>query len=166
MPQIGQTEMKGRGMSMNNRKEIMRLRSGREIDVLVAEQIMGWQMETDESKLKRLQRYFSRDEHPRWWRAPEGGWYSDPPSYSSDIAAAWQIVESMNSQGQFLFLSQNYEAYNVAFDQPRTTNPDYISEKSIALAICQAALVVAERVNFGVRRVGVEQRVVPAGALA
>lgn len=151
---------------MNSRKEIIQLSAGRDIDVLVAEQIMGWQIETDEPKLTRLQRYFSRDEHPQWWRAPEGGWYSDPLSYSSDIAAAWQIVESMNSQGQFLFLSQNYQEYNVAFDEPRTTSPDYISEKSIALAICQAALVVAERVHFGVRRVGVEQRAVPAGALA
>jgi hypothetical protein len=158
--------MKERGMSMNSKKEISQLSAGREIDVLVAEQIMGWQIETDEPKLKRLQQYFSRDEHPRWWRAPEGGWYSDPLSYSSDIAAAWQIVESMNSRGQFLFLSQSNEEYDVAFDEPRTISPDYISEKSVALAICQAALVVAERAQFGVRRVGVEQRAVPAKALA
>jgi Phage ABA sandwich domain len=158
--------MKERGMSMNNRKEIMQLRSGREIDVLVAEQIKGWQIETDEPKLRKLQGYFSRGEERRWWRAPEGGWYYNPPSYSSDITAAWQIVESMNSRGQFLFLSQNYEEYNVAFDEPRTISPDYISEKSVALAICKAALVVAERVQFGVGSPVIAQRAVPAKALA
>ena len=152
-------------MTINSREEIMRLSTGREIDVLVAEQIMGWQIETDEPKLTKLQGYFSRDEERRWWRAPEGGWYYDPLSYSSDLAAAWRIVESMNSRGQFLFLSQNYEEYNVAFHEQRTISPDYISEKSVALAICKAALVVAERIQFEVRR-GVEQRAVPARALA
>ena len=151
---------------MNSRKEIIQLSAGREIDVLVAEQIMGWQIETDEPKLESLQRYFSLDEHPQWWRAPEGGWYSDPPSYSSDIATAWQIVERMNSRGQFLFLSQNSEGFKVDFDELRTFSPDNISEKSGALAICKAALLVAERVQFGVRGVGIEQRAVPANGLA
>lgn len=150
---------------MNSRKEMMQLRSGPEIDVLVAEQIMGWQIETDDPKLRKLQGYFSRDEHRRWWRAPEGGWHCEPPSYSSDIAAAWQIVENMNSRGQFLFLSQSSEEYKAAFDEPHTISPHYISEKSVALAICKAALVVAEQVRFGIFA-GVEQRAVPATALA
>jgi len=148
---------------MYSRKQITQLSASREIDVLVAEQIMGWQIETDEPKLKRLQQYFPRDEHRRWWRAPEGGWYCDPPSFSSDIAAAWQIVESMNSRGQFLFLSQCPEEYNIAFDEPRTISPDYIREKGVALAICKAALVVAERVPFGVRRLRVAQSAALAG---
>ena len=143
---------------MNDRKEIEQLSSGREIDVLVAEEIMSWRIETDEPKIRKLQGYFARDEERLWWRAPEGGWYSDPPPYSSDIVAAWQIVESMNSSGQFLFLAQNTEEFKVAFDESTTINPDYIGEKSVALAICKAALVVADRVQIGVRRVGVAQR--------
>ena len=150
---------------MNSREDLMQLSAGREIDVLVAEQIMGWQIETDKPKLRKLQTYFSRDEERRWWRAPEGGWYCDPLSYSSDIAAAWHIVESMNTRGQFLFLSQSSEEYKAAFDEPRTISPDYISETSVALAICKAALAVMEHVQFGVLRVGVEQRAVPATAL-
>lgn len=149
-------------MRMNGRKEIEELSSGREIDVLVAQQIMSWLIETDEAKLRKLQGYFARDEKRLWWRAPEGGWYSDPPPYSSDIAAAWQIVESMNSSGQFLFLTQNAEEFKVAFDELTTLSPDYISEKSVALAICKAALVIAERVQIVVRLVGVEQRAAAA----
>jgi hypothetical protein len=52
--------MTERGMSMNSRKEIMQLSVGREIDVLVAEQIIGWQIETDEPKLRKLQGYLLR----------------------------------------------------------------------------------------------------------
>jgi hypothetical protein len=142
----------------------MQLSSGRETDVLVAEQIMGWQIETDEPKRRKLQELFSGDKARQWWRSSEGGWYCDPPSYSSDIVAAWQIVESMNNRGQFLFLSQSSEKYKVAFDEPRGINHDYISEENVNLAICKAALVVAERLKVGVR-VGIEQRTVPATAL-
>jgi len=153
-------------MTIRSKKEIVQLSAGREIDVLVAEQMMGWQIETDQKKLRKLQEYFCRDEERRWWRAPEGGWYSDPPSYSSDIDVAWRIVERMNSRGQYLFLSQSDEEYKVAFDEPRTINPDYISEKSVAFAICKAALVVAEHVEVGVRDAGNEERALPATSLA
>ena len=39
---------------MISKEEIRRLQAGREIDVLVAEQVMGWQVETDEAKLQKL----------------------------------------------------------------------------------------------------------------
>lgn len=39
---------------MVSRKEVAQLKDGREMDILVAEQVMGWQKETDESELKRL----------------------------------------------------------------------------------------------------------------
>ena len=131
--------------------EIIKLNAGREIDILLAQQIMGWQLETDEPKLRKLQGYFSRDEARRWWRNPEGGWYCDPPSYSSNMIAAWQVVEMMNSNGQALFLSQSSEENNVAFDEPRATSPDYISEKSVTVAICKAALTAhARRVQMDI----------------
>jgi Phage ABA sandwich domain len=149
---------------MNSRTEIMQLSSGREIDVLVAEQIMGWQIETDELKRRKLRELFSGDKERQWWRAPEGGWYCDPPSYSSEVAAVWRIVELMNKRGQFLFLSQNSEKYEVAFDEPRAINHDYIAEENVNLAICKAALAVAAGGKVGVC-VGIEQRTVPATAL-
>jgi hypothetical protein len=57
-------------MRMNDRKEIEQLSSGREIDVLVAEEIMSWHIETDEPRIRKLQGYFSRDEERVWWRRP------------------------------------------------------------------------------------------------
>lgn len=57
----------------------------REIDCHVAEQVMGW-------KIK------GKDSDWRWWGIPPG--WTGPetveiPHYSSDIAAAWKVVERM-----------------------------------------------------------------------
>ncbi|MEW6211224.1 MAG: hypothetical protein AB1631_22855 [Acidobacteriota bacterium] len=128
---------------MVSRKEVAQLKDGREMDILVAEQVMGWQKETDESELKRLDKYFSHREGRIWWRKPEGGWYYEPSAFSSDLTAAWQVVERMNSRGLTLFLFQSLEGIHVAFDESRAVDPDYIIKKSVARAICEAALLVA-----------------------
>jgi hypothetical protein len=126
---------------MMNREEILQLNSGREIDILVAEQVMGWQVELDPYRVHRLDHYFSTKKNNKWWRKPEGGWYDSPPSYSSDITAAWEVVERMNSRGQAIFMLKTFDLNQVAFDQPSKANPDYITEKTVAGAICKAALV-------------------------
>ncbi len=57
----------------------------REIDVQVAEKIMGWRIK-------------GKDSDWRWWGVPPG--WTEPqsveiPRYSSDIAAAWKVVRRM-----------------------------------------------------------------------
>ena len=126
---------------MISKEEIMRLQAGREIDLLVAEQVMGWQVETDGAKLRKLSGYFSRDEGRRWWRNPEGGWHCDPPGYSSDIKDGWKVVERMNMNGKPLSLFQGSDGNRVAFDEPGAVAPAFTVEKSLLLAICKAALI-------------------------
>ena len=126
---------------MISREEIMRLDAGREIDLLVAERVMGWRLEADEPKLKKLNGYFYRDEDRRWWRNPEGGWFCDPPGYSSDIKDGWKVVERMRNVGKSLSLSQDLKGNRVVFDEPDAAESDYIVEKSVSLAICKAALI-------------------------
>jgi Phage ABA sandwich domain len=126
---------------MSTREEIMQLNVGRETDLLVAEQVMGWQLETDEAELRKLSRYFSRDKARRWWRNPEGGWHCDPPGFSSDIKDGWKVVERMQANGKSLYLSPNFNGNRVAFDQPDVAEADYIVEKNLLLAICKAALL-------------------------
>jgi len=128
---------------MINREEIMGLSAGREIDVLVAEQVMGWQPETDEAELRRLSKFFTRDEGRRWWRNPEGGWHCDPPGYSSDIKDGWKVVEMMKTSGKSLSLFQGSRGNEVAFDMPEATQSDYIVDKNLLLAICKAALIAS-----------------------
>ena len=126
---------------MITREEIMRLDAGREIDLLVAEQVMGWQLEADRPKLKKLNGYISGAGGRKWWRAPAGGWYCEPPGYSSDIKDGWKVVERMGIIGKSFSLSQNLNGNKVFFDEPDAPEPDYIVEKSLSLAICKAALI-------------------------
>ena len=124
---------------MMDRKEMMQLGNGPAMDILVAEQIMGWQLEKDEVKIKRLNEFFSHNEERRWWLMPGGGWYDEPPSFSTDIAAAWQVVESMNRQGYQLHLSQGDDESHASFTTAGS-HSDSIVEKSVTAAICKAAL--------------------------
>lgn len=128
---------------MISKEEIMRLQPGRETDLLVAEQVMGWQIETDEAKLQKLSGYFSRDKGRRWWRSPEGGWHCDPPGYSSDIKEGWKVVEQMSTNGKSLSLFQGSKGNRIAFDKPDASAPAYIVEKRLLLAICKAALMAS-----------------------
>lgn len=128
-------------MNMINGEEIRQLNAGRQIDLLVAEHVMGWQLETDQAEIKRLDKYLFRDKDNKWWRNPEGGWRFDPPNYSTDIVAAWQVVGKMNVRGNTLFLIQSLAENKVAFNEPGTTDPSYITEKSVSGAICKAALL-------------------------
>lgn len=129
-------------VTVMEREEIEQLKAGRQTDLLVAQYVMGWQLETDQAEIKRLDKYLFRDKDNRWWRNPEGGWRFDPPNYSTDIVAAWQVVEKMNIRGHALFLIQSLKGNNVAFDEEGTTDPRYITDKSVSGAICKAALLI------------------------
>jgi Phage ABA sandwich domain len=60
------------------------LTAGRELDALIAEKVMGW---TD------IQRAVSGYVgHPPVWNHPRVV-FTSPPAYSTEIVAAWQIVE-------------------------------------------------------------------------
>jgi hypothetical protein len=126
---------------MINKEEIMKLHAGPETDLLVAEQVMGWELETDKAKLRKLSHYFARDDRRRWWRNPEGGWHCDPPAYSSDIKEGWKVVERMRANGKALSLLQSFDGNSVSFDKPGIGEPDYIVERNLLLAICKAALL-------------------------
>ncbi len=126
---------------MMNREEVVQLGNGKAMDILVAEQIMGWQLEKDDAEIKRLNGYFAHHEERRWWRMPNGGWYDEPPAYSTSIAAAWQVVESLNTQGYKLHLSQGDQESKAGFTLA-VMNAEYITEKSVPEAICKAALLV------------------------
>lgn len=65
------------------------MKPGRELDALIAEKVMGWQR-------------WESGVGTRWKR---GGWseeansVSEVPAYSTDIAAAWEVVEHFRKNG-------------------------------------------------------------------
>jgi len=54
--------------------------AGPKMDALVAEQVMGCRYIADYCR----------------WELPSGRWSTEPPSYSTDIAAAWEVVEHIS----------------------------------------------------------------------
>lgn len=65
------------------------MEAGRELDALAAEKVMGWTVQL----IVGPQDAFEEWRDPRGWRyGPE------PKPYSTDIAAAWQVVEQMQGR--------------------------------------------------------------------
>jgi hypothetical protein len=134
---------------MISKEEIGRFSAGRELDIVVAEHVMGWQIETDKAKVKRMSEYISADPQGRWWRTPEGGWDNNPPPYSSDLRAAWRVVERMAQQGQSLYLVQSGADNRVAFDITSAAAPVYVVGETVMMAVCKAALAASQMPTRG-----------------
>ena len=137
-------------MILNRNGNPLHLKEGRDLDILIAEQIMGWRIETDKGKVKRLSQYGSTDAQGRWWRTPQGGWDNNPPRYSSKLPIAWEVVEMMSHQGQALFLMQSGTEIKAAFTEPSAVSPDYVSGESVMMVICKAALAFSAPIQRAV----------------
>ena len=109
----------------------------RKIDVLVAEHVMGHELEYDESF------------HPT---EPFIGTYAPVPDYSTDLGRAWEVVEEMRSQLFWYTLQDLTIRHTVGKDHycmfvPNQANVAdalknrvYSKCKSVTMAICTAAL--------------------------
>ena len=130
------------------------LSAGRELDALIAEKVMGWeyaQSSPDPAK------YFCKEygNNAGWWYRPSmtpgvKHWgcatCSPPPEYSTDIAAAWEVVEKLAPD---LYVTIEDERHNSErfvscwfrgdlWDNP---NAEYLAQAgTVPLAICRAAL--------------------------
>lgn len=104
----------------------------RELDALVAEKVMGWEL---------------------IGIAPSGGrvvhsprlWEKELPHYSSDIAAAWQVVEKMEKDGweSGCETSKGIRRAWFAWDRRKRFSPKlpkFAEAEAIPRAICLAAL--------------------------
>lgn len=111
---------------------------GRELDALVAEKVMGW-TRTEHLGLKRTV-----------WNIPAPSyieWADDPPPFSTDIAAAWEVVERLRANYSFQISadsSSDWECYLENED----LDISHVSARSETAphAICLAALKTVEKI--------------------
>lgn len=106
------------------------------MDALVAENVMGIALNTT-----------ARD-HP--YLVDGTPLCAQPPHYSTDIAAAWLVVEAMEARGMWCqmrtpFEGENSDGYWAGFTPHSTTGwngkPDHWTQADdMALAICRASL--------------------------
>jgi len=122
---------------------------GRELDALVAEKVMGWKYS---QVSPNTERFFCREygQQSGWWLRPEmdteDGWAcakcSDvPPSYSTDIGAAWEVVEKKG--GCHLHWLADRQYWNCQF-WGKPTFGGVGTATTAPHAICEAALKAVE----------------------
>ncbi|MFL5731838.1 MAG: BC1872 family protein [Chloroflexia bacterium] len=131
--------------------------SGRALDLLVAEHVMGWPAPmyiTDEEFdparpiygwLECPADHEHGDACSRWQCGKHS--YYPPPAYSSDIAAAWTVVEALGLSG-FRLQQMDDKTWSSGFRLPgrgsggRVDAEGHARAKTAPLAICLAALKV------------------------
>jgi hypothetical protein len=128
--------------------EIMKL-EGRELDAAIAERLFGWKWLEVESSAGGLVRIFRHPElfvYGAWGPKEEPiNYYDTLPHYSTDIAAAWLVVEKMQEKRNCLSLTYGIFSGDFVFEwkaEFRMVPKDGIAWADTApLAICRAALL-------------------------
>jgi Phage ABA sandwich domain len=110
----------------------------REIDLLVAEKVMGWEEVKENDFIKRPDVDFIGKAPDRFC---EDAW-SILPNYSTDISDVWEVVENFKDKG-FLFTLKNTVGGEYTFsltDWNGMCSTYTASSVTAPLAICLAAL--------------------------
>lgn len=110
------------------------LPAGHELDTLVAERVMGWT------------RIRQRDNGSWQMTAPTGQESAYVPTFSTDIAAAWQVVEHFVAKGWGMTILSPSHWAEVGWTA--WIDGEFTHEKAEAdtspLAICRAALAAVK----------------------
>jgi hypothetical protein len=115
--------------------------AGRELDTLIAEKVMDMESAGDDPMLQ-------------WgingpmWKARSGYHWDRLPAFSTDIAAAWQVVEKLGGHLDIIHWADS-DTWQVNFGsrdgrRPYTMPQDDWGETA-PLAICRAALAAVSR---------------------
>ena len=74
--------------------------------------------------------------------------HSETPSWSTDIAKAWQVVEEMERRGWEWLMSKEYSRYSASFQHNDCDlSPKFVRAETAPRAICLAALAALEVTN-------------------
>ena len=117
--------------------DIDTLQAGPELDALVAEKVMGWAFADG---------CWNEPSGPR--RAHPRSVYNHFPYYSTDIAAAWEVIEKLPGPGIALFKTYNggWQARTKVCNYPGSMHVIendcciFSDAPTAPLAICRAAL--------------------------
>lgn len=131
------------------------MKAGRELDALIAEKVMGWKNEVAFADAKSLEDHMgSYKSHVRAEDFPVSDLL---PHYSTDIAAAWDVVQKLDVQDVTFQLNRHTqeEAYDQNGETPEDCymprwecrfntkkTPSYGEGGTAAESICIAALGV------------------------
>lgn len=127
------------------RDEIMDMQAGAEMDALISSKIFevmafratgNWEHENESDYLDEGEAYYF-GEYQETIRLPK---------YSTDIAAAWEIVEKLKAAGKWLSISTSFigtdEKWCCEYSENNIQSEvDFVLAETAPLAICRAALL-------------------------
>mgnify|MGYP001398960151 CR=1 FL=1 len=110
----------------------------RELDARIAEHVMGW---TD------VRLYCANSGDPEaLGTAPGKNWREVVPDYSTDISAAWLVVQKLGARGFMMHKSVVGNYWRARFDIPVLAMEEpYVLAETAPLAICRAALLLVKQ---------------------
>ena len=127
------------------REEILKLEPSPELDRLVAERVMEWQESSDFAIEKETGDLFKIDLSDSIFK---GLWKWSP---STDIAAAWEVVNKLLSRYNISIYSGRYPirwfVQMVAVEDWETKA--LVEDENLPLAICRAALLAVMEADNG-----------------
>jgi hypothetical protein len=134
-------------------EEIKNLPAGKELDAAIAEHVLGhiWLHNkrygvlrpSDEADL------IVEDGHSNYGKHPEGHWIGPDDKYSTDLAAAWEVIEAVRKLGWYsqhtdltLDSGTDWWAWHFLNHAPPGNEQVSAYAATAPLAICRAALLV------------------------
>lgn len=115
-----------------NKEQILKMQVGRELDDLVAEKVMGYEIERFSFT------YDGYSEESTIWLRAESKY--NPVPFSTDISAAWKVVETYPDGVEILKCPDGYLCFIITDEEFKATG-DTAQE-----AICKASLL--EKLNI------------------
>jgi hypothetical protein len=117
--------------------------AGRELDALVAEKVMKLKnrFRKDSLRTEKCLTVRQVEQNKKPWNI-NGKWKEFPPQYSTDISAAWEVVEELKGDYWFSFYYTVEGKWETMFNAhfPRQ-NPSFDAESDLAShSVCLAAL--------------------------
>ena len=126
--------------------------AGRKLDALIAERVMGW-VSTELPLTEFLKRTIGDEKIvPGWLEDDCSDWRTNPhtlPPYSSDIAAAWKVIEKINNTFgiKFVVLPTGVTGIEMAKQLPAEFGyavKVVVDAPTFPLAVCRAALAMKD----------------------
>ena len=116
--------------------DVREMKAGRELDNLIAEFVMG-----------AIDKDFDEIYTNEWRFKRENGTWFPSCHYSTEISAAWEIVEKMREVGYFIRLADQDKFFRARFYDPEflpVEKPSWVKAETAPEAICKAALLAKE----------------------
>lgn len=130
------------------------MKAGRELDALIAEKVMGWEAVNDELEIAKREGNPDLVDSQRWHRRKV--WFKGNekmaceecgtlPAYSTDIAAAWEVVEKADLWSLYGSIGDGPYRACIQFED----REGLMTADTAPLAICLAALKAVSQEGQG-----------------